>query len=258
MIPKIIHYIWLGGNPLPEMVVKCMESWKKFCPDYEIKQWDESNLNVDFCKYCRDAYDAKKYAFASDALRFKVLKENGGIYLDVDVELLRPLDDLLDKKCFMGYEMYGKILSINPGLILASEKNGKVVSGIYERYLKDSFLDEFGKPKYETVCDKTVKYLKENYQISIDGKTAHFNDFSIYSTEYFCPINGETKKLECLTENTYSKHLYLASWVPKPNCFKRMEIAFKKFVKLIIGKKNTERIKKKRKERRERKLNKEK
>ena len=96
MIPKIIHYIWLGGNPLPEMVEKCIKSWEKFCPEWEIKRWDESNLEIDFCKYCKQAYNEKKYAFASDALRFKIIKENGGVYLDVDVELLKPLDDLLN------------------------------------------------------------------------------------------------------------------------------------------------------------------
>lgn len=257
MIPKIIHYIWLGGNPLPEMVIKCMESWKRFCPDYEIKRWDESNLDIDFCKYCRDAYNAKKYAFASDALRFKVIKENGGIYLDVDVELLRPLDDFLYEKCFMGYEM-GEELTINPGLILGSEKDGVVVSEISEKYKTQTFYEENGKINYETVCTKTVNYLNGKYGIAIDGDTVHYEDFSLYSVDNFCPINSSTKRLEYLTPNTYSKHLYLASWVPKPNIFKRIEIKFKSFVKFIIGKKNTEKIKRKRKERRERKLNKEK
>lgn len=242
MIPKVIHYIWLGGNPLPEMVLKCIESWKKICPDYEIKRWDETNLDIDCCKYCREAYDAKKYAFASDVLRFYVLKNEGGIYLDVDVELLKPLDDLLTCKCFMGYELYGKALTISPGLIMASEKNGKVVSEIYEKYLSDRFLDRFGKPNYETVCIKTVNYLKENYEIDIDGQTVHKEDFSIYAPEYFCPINGETKQLEYYTENTYSKHLYLASWVPKQNKFVNM---LKSFVRKLIGKKNYEKLKRK-------------
>ena len=121
-IPKIIHYIWLGGNPLPKIAEKCLKSWKKFCPDYQIIKWDETNLNLDINTYCRQAYDEKKYAFASDVLRFDILKNNGGIYLDIDVELLKPIDSFLHHSCFMGFEQEG---SIAPGLIMGCEKNHK-------------------------------------------------------------------------------------------------------------------------------------
>lgn len=104
MIPKIIHYIWFGGNPLPELAVKCIESWKKYCPDYEIMIWDERNFDVSVCAYTKEAYDAKKWAFVSDYVRLKALYEYGGIYMDTDVELVKSLDGFLHEKAFSGFE----------------------------------------------------------------------------------------------------------------------------------------------------------
>lgn len=244
MIPKIIHYVWLGNKELPAMVKKCIKSWKKYCPDYEIKRWDETNLDIDCCKYCRDAYDAKKYAFASDVLRFLILKNEGGIYLDVDVELLKPLDDLLEEKCFMGYECCGKRLYVAPGLIIGSEKNGKVVSEIYQSYLESSFY--VGNDiNYETVCVRTTNILIKNYNLEPNGRTVHFDDISIYAPEYFCPLDGESKEVRFLTEKTYSKHLYLASWVKKPPLHKRFANKMKSVLRKIIGKKNYNKLKQK-------------
>lgn len=240
MIPKVIHYIWLGGNPLPKKIVACMKTWKKYCPDYEIKRWDESNLNLDMCKYARQAYDAKKYAFSSDFFRFYILKEFGGIYLDVDVELLKPLDELLDQKCFMGIECCGKNLSVSPGLIVGSEKGGKVVTDIYNNYLKDNFLHEDGTINYETVCVKTTNYLKDNYNFEVKNELQLLKDITLYPSEYFCPINCETMEDEFLTKNTYSRHIYLSSWVNKPK--QSFIIKIKCLVKKIIGQKNTKRI----------------
>ena len=96
-IPKIIHYCWFGGNPLPELAQKCIESWKKYCPDYEIKRWDETNFDLDCCDYVREAYQEKKWAFVSDYARFKILYEYGGVYFDTDVELIKPIDDIVEK-----------------------------------------------------------------------------------------------------------------------------------------------------------------
>ena len=121
MIPKVIHYIWLGGKPLPKITEKCIESWKKYCPDYEIKRWDETNLDIDKYKFAKDAYEAKKFAFASDVFRTDILYKEGGIYLDVDVELVKPIDDLiLDVDCVMGFETRHSML--NEELRLKFEK----------------------------------------------------------------------------------------------------------------------------------------
>ena len=110
MIPKIIHYCWFGGNELPESVRKCIESWKKYCPDFVIKEWNESNYDVTKLPFMKDAYEAKKYAFVSDYARLDIIYQHGGIYLDTDVELIKPLDDrLLDTTCFMGMETPGTV-----------------------------------------------------------------------------------------------------------------------------------------------------
>ena len=109
MIPKKIHYCWFGGNPLPETVQRCINSWRKFCPDYEIIEWNESNYNIHKIPFIAEAYDAKKYAFVSDYARLDIIYNEGGIYLDTDVELIRSLDTLLSNNSFMGMEFAGQV-----------------------------------------------------------------------------------------------------------------------------------------------------
>lgn len=109
MIPKKIHYCWFGKNPLPNEVKKCIESWKLFCPDYEIIEWNEENYDVFKIDYMAEAYKAEKYAFVSDYARLDIIYNNGGIYLDTDVELIRPLDDLLHHSCYLGMELPGRV-----------------------------------------------------------------------------------------------------------------------------------------------------
>ena len=118
MIPKTIHYCWFGGNPLPDLAVKCIDSWKKYCPDYEIKEWNEKNFNLDACPYVREAYEAKKWAFVSDYARLYAMVTEGGIYMDTDVEVLKPLDEYLDNLAFSGFQTEKEI----PTGIMACEK----------------------------------------------------------------------------------------------------------------------------------------
>ena len=209
-IPKKIHYIWLGGNPLPRITEKCISSWKKYCPDYEIIRWDESNLNIDCCEYCRQAYDAKKYAFASDVLRFEVLSKEGGIYLDTDVELLKPIDELLQNNCFMGFETQDKIA---PGLILGSVSNCKTIEDIYELYKNDKFIKEDGSLNLTTICTRTTEYLLDKGLV-LDNSKQVIDEVTIFPTEYFCPLSPITNKRN-ITENTYAIHWYYSSWYNK-------------------------------------------
>ena len=106
MIPKIIHYCWFGRKPKSEEFNKYLESWKRFCPDYEIKEWNESNFDLNKNDYCREAYEAKKWAFVADYVRLKVLEKYGGIYMDTDVELIKSLDKFLHYNAFMCFEFY--------------------------------------------------------------------------------------------------------------------------------------------------------
>ena len=121
-IPKTIHYCWFGGNPLPELAQKCIASWEKFCPGYEIIEWNESNFDFSDCAYAMEAYEAKKWAFVSDYARFKILYENGGVYFDTDVEVIKPIDDIIEQGAFFGCEQDGTY-SVAGNELTNTEKN---------------------------------------------------------------------------------------------------------------------------------------
>lgn len=159
LIPKIIHYCWFGGHPLPKNAKKCIRSWRKFFPDYEIKEWNESNFDINFCSYTREAAAAKKWAFVSDVARFVILYQYGGVYFDTDVEVIRPMDDLLEKGGFMGMER--DFDSVNPGLGLAVAPGLGLIKEIIDRYESYHFLDEEGNQNSKTVVEYTTEYLME-------------------------------------------------------------------------------------------------
>ena len=119
MIPKVIHYCWFGRNPLPSLAIKCIESWRKYLPDYEIKEWNEDNFDVNIIPYTQEAYQVGKYAFVSDYARFWILYKYGGLYFDTDVEVIKPMDDIIARGPFMGCEKDvsdTSVASVAPGL----------------------------------------------------------------------------------------------------------------------------------------------
>ena len=138
-IPKIIHYCWFGGGPINPESRKCIESWKKYCPDYKIIEWNEQNFEISQNRYAQQAYEAKKYAFVSDYVRLAVLYRYGGIYLDTDVELVRPLDELLEHKGFIGMEHsapspYGRTLLVNTGSGVGAEPGCEMIGKMLAAY----------------------------------------------------------------------------------------------------------------------------
>jgi len=237
MIPKIIHYIWVGGKPLPKFAEKCIESWKKYCPDYEIKRWDESNLDIEKYKFVKDAYEAKKYAFASDVLRCEILYNYGGIYLDVDVELIKALDDLLKNKSFGGIE---SSLSIAPGLIWACEKGDKNIEDILKIYEKIDFKIE--NVNSLIIGDIFTEYFMKKGFVK-ENKTQDLGDAVIYASEYFSPINTITNKKK-ITKNTYSIHWYNASWYDSKQRFKNKVKKILNFCTFGLFGKSLQRIRK--------------
>lgn len=210
MIPKIIHYCWFGGNPIPEAYENYMESWKKYCPDYEIKRWDETNFDLNSCDFVKEAYEAKKWAFVSDYARLKIIYDEGGIYLDTDVELIKNLDFLLDNKCFLAEEVSGYIAT---GLGFGAEKNSPIVGRMLAEYSGHFSLEE---NTYDTVpCPRknTAPLIQMGYEFS--GKNIWENgNVKVYPPEYFCPMDYETGRTT-ITENTISIHHYSASWKSK-------------------------------------------
>lgn len=212
MIPKIIHYCWFGGCEIPDHDRKCIESWKRFCPDYEIIRWDESNYDVHKIRYMHEVYEAKKWGFVPDYARLDIVYEHGGVYLDTDVELIRNIDDLLENKAFMGFEQDGQF--VNPGLGFGAEKHMPLLRETMDS-IYSSRVFKLGPNEYDTTPSPIMnveflesKGLKKNNQFQIiDGMT-------IYPSEYFCPIDYATG-IMTVTESTFSIHHYHASWHSK-------------------------------------------
>ncbi|MBD5179620.1 MAG: glycosyl transferase [Bacteroidales bacterium] len=214
MIPKKIHYCWFGRNPLPESAVKCIESWRKYLPDYEIIEWNEDNFDVNTIPYTAQAYAAKKYAFVSDYARFKILYEHGGLYFDTDVEVIRPMDDIIAAGPFMGYEidpkngMYGEV---NPGLGLGALAGMEFYRRIVDEYGTLSFLNPDGSLNQKTIVKYNSELLKEFGLCNTEGIQS-VAGMTIYPQEYFNPLNDATGKLE-VTKNTRSIHWYTKTWL---------------------------------------------
>lgn len=207
-IPKVIHYFWFGNNDFPDNFSKYLKSWKKNCPDYEIRLWNEKNFDVNICNYTKGAYQEKKYAFVSDYARCYILKKYGGVYLDTDVELLKNLDELLMQECFTGVEKNSNL--VNPGLILASVKNNPFLIDMLEYYNSlEKF--EFGK---HTICDISTDILqkKYNYDRKKFNEIQKLKHITIYPSDYFCCKNVATGQIE-LTPNSYAIHHYDGSWL---------------------------------------------
>lgn len=214
MIPKIIHYCWFGKNPLPDKAKKCIESWKKFMPDYEIKEWNEDNFNVNIIKYTAEAYKLKKYAFVSDYARFWILYNYGGVYFDVDVELIKPIDDIIARGAFMGCEKsrYENI-TFNPatGLGMAAPTHHPFYEKVLCTY-KNKHLVSWDGRITETVVGIISQLFENKEQILYDDNIVLAEDIYIYPNEYFCPLNYYTGELT-ITPRTRSIHHYHASWV---------------------------------------------
>lgn len=224
MIPKIIHYVWVGGKPLTPLAEKCIASWKKYCPDYEIKRWDESNFDVNQNAYCKQAYENKKWAFVSDYIRLKVMYDFGGIYMDTDVEVIKPLDVFLENKAFSGYEDKDTI----PTGIMASEKNGKWVGELLKDYDSKQFVKDDGTFNLETNVVQITRTTKRMYpNIVLNNTLTECEDVIFYPKDYFCPIDLITNKKK-ITKNTHTIHWFAGSWLPnKSRC--------KKIIKKILN-----------------------
>ena len=206
MIPKKIHYCWFGRNELPTKAVHCIESWKKYCPDYKIIQWNEDNYDVYQNPYTTFVYNNKKYAFLSDFARLQIILNEGGLYFDVDVEIVRPLDDLLAHESFFGFEAQEYV---NTGVGFGAEANNPVVESMLREYdiLLDGKHGTIGCPLLNTQA-LIKKGLKQNgIKQVVDGAT-------IYPIQCFNPYDDPTGVLN-MTQETFSIHWYAKSWMDK-------------------------------------------
>lgn len=240
MIPKIIHYCWFGGNPLPPLALECIASWRKYLPEYEIWQWSEAPLpspcsggdccpdkimefDVNSIPYTAEAYRQKKYAFVSDHCRFVAMYEYGGIYFDTDVEVIRPMDDIIARGNFMGFEVdpdgentpgrYAPryCFAVNPGLGFGFENHHPFIKDMIDLYGEMEFEPIPNNIAwYKTIVAYTTEMLCSRGLKNVQGVQT-VGDITIYPTEYFAPINGVTNRL-CITTETRTIHRYAGSW----------------------------------------------
>lgn len=209
MIPKVIHYCWFGGNPLPALAQKCIRSWKKFCPDYEIIEWNEENFDISSCPlYVRQAYEAKKWAFVTDYVRLQLVYENGGIYMDTDVELKKSLDPLLKYQGYFGFED-GQ--HINTGIGFGSIKGLPLLKDIMNDYRDIPFVKADGSFDTETCPSRNTKVLLQYGLKQDDSMQILSGDILILPSVYLCPYSYETKTRRH-SQETISIHWFDASW----------------------------------------------
>lgn len=206
-IPKIIHYCWFGGKPKPKLAEKCLQSWRKHCPDYRIIEWNEDNFDINTApNYVRQAYEAGRWAFVTDYVRLKALLEMGGIYMDTDVEVLKPLDPYLKHRAFAGFE---NPKSIQTGL-LACEPDFPLFRDFICYYDTASFYKENG--THDTTTNvKILTDLCVSHGLKRDGTRQCVDGFEVYPVDYFCPVDYDTEKLH-KTRNTVVIHWFSASW----------------------------------------------
>lgn len=223
MIPKIIHYCWFGRNPLPESAIKCINSWRTFFPDYEIKEWNEDNFDVNIIPYTKEAYETRKYAFVSDYARMWILYHYGGLYFDTDVEVIKSMDDIVERGPFMGIEVEatngvhplvapGLGLGVNPGLGLYKE--------ILDYYAPLHFLCADGSLNQVTIVKHVTNVLVNN-GLKQTNELQQVAGVWIYPVDYFNPLDSLTGKIS-ISDSTRTIHWYMGSWSDKPNWYKRL------------------------------------
>ncbi len=223
-IPKILHFVWVGGKPKPPLVLRCIESWKKYCPDYEIKEWNENNFDINSHQYTKESYGLKKWAFVSDYIRLFALKEYGGVYVDSDLEIYKPIDIFLEHEAFTGFESPEFPITA----IMGSIKNHTWINDLLSYYNNKHFIEN-GKIDYTAnvwpitsiMCNKYNIKKNNLYQV---GK----EDLHVYPDYVFCA--NATKYGYNIPEGCYTRHHFNATWEPSKNKPKRY---FQMFLKVI-------------------------
>lgn len=237
MIPRIIHYCWFGCGEKPAFAKKCIASWRKFCPDFEIREWNEDNCDYLSIPFMAEAYAAKKYAFVSDVMRLIVLEQYGGVYFDTDVEVIRDIMPLLDDDGFIGFE---NDQYVNSGQGIAAVPHHPVIQAMIDEYKKLHFTNPDG--TMNTVgCPHLNSDVMERFGLVRNGREQMVAGIHVYPADYFNPLDSVTGKLT-KTENTYSIHWYSMSWLPKSVRYRSIVT---RYVRRLFGQESLNRLKKK-------------
>lgn len=235
MIPKKIHYCWFGKGEKPKLYKDCIESWKKYFPDFEIIEWNEENFDINCNKYVKEAYENKKYAFVSDYARLKILYEHGGIYFDTDVEALKRIpDEILET----GYFAKEQSNEVQTGLGFAVYPKNKIVKYMMNDYKKIRFINN-GEMDLEPCPKRNTRSLTEK-GYTVDEKTKYLDDTPIYERDYFCGYDIFNNHY-IISDKTYTVHHYSGSWLSKKE---QTKAKIRKQISKIIGKNNYELLRK--------------
>ncbi|NIK76102.1 mannosyltransferase OCH1-like enzyme [Paenibacillus castaneae] len=226
-IPRIVHYCWFGRGEKPKMMIKCMKSWEKYLGGYQFMEWNENNFDISSNRYVKEAYEARKYAFVSDYVRLHALQRYGGIYLDTDVEVIKPLDPFLQHDAFSGFEDQKFLQSGTMGAV----KDHFWIKELLDHYVNRSFLLPDGSMDTTTntavitkICAKHGLIQNGEYQVLSNGVT-------FYPRAYFSPydyINGGNY----ITNESHSIHHFAQSWLP---AHVRIRGNVKRVVSRIVG-----------------------
>lgn len=207
MIPRVIHYCWFGNTPLPASAERCLASWRRACPDYEIHRWDEHTFDVGRYTFCREAHAAGKWAFVSDYARLRIIWEHGGVYLDTDVELLQSLDPLLAHTAFFGFQLDGMIAT---GLGFGAIPAHPLVGSLLQHYETTPFLGPDGRPD-ATPCPARDAAAFRQFGFRLDGSRQERDGVVVLPADVMCPKSYESGRIR-LTPRTISIHHFDASW----------------------------------------------
>lgn len=207
MIQKKIHYCWFGRNPLPPLAVRCIESWRRYCPDYEIKEWNEDNFDLNYNDYVKEAYEAKKWAFITDVVRLHALFTEGGIYMDTDVEVLKPLDNLLQYEAVSGFESPSRI----PTGLMACREGHPLFEELLHEYDGLHFKRPDGSLDLTTNVTRITNTCSK-YGFVPNNTLQTIRGFTLLPKDYLCPKDSQTKEID-ITPNTLTIHHFDGSWV---------------------------------------------
>lgn len=231
MIPKIIHYCWFGRGEKPEQATKCIESWKKYLPDYIIKEWNEDNLDISQNQYVLEAYENRKYAFVTDYVRLYALFTEGGIYMDTDVEVLGSYNPFLHHHAFSGFETDGNV----PTGMMAAEKGSLWAKELLDQYNDRKFVQDDGSLDMTTNTTVITNYMIEKGLI-LNNTYQDFPELcTMYPADYFCPKDHRTGKIR-ITKHTVCIHHFAGSWL-NHSFFNDLKHTIKCFLVKVVGEK---------------------